>query len=144
MAGRTQSVENTTATLKERVAERIKSKAFAVSSRVGKAQMFDITNKEGKDYTLGGMLHGFWFTNVPERIEMARAKGYHFPEEFDPELKNITFGNLVLMLQTDDARRDYRRLLEERNLAQEASQMRNHKKADKYLDFEDGQVVGPN
>lgn len=143
MAVKSRTVANTTSTLKERVAERIKSKAFSVSSRVGKAQMFDITNKDGKDYTLGGMLHGFWFTNVPERVEMARAKGYHFPEEFDPELTNITFGNLVLMLQTDEARVDYREKLEMRNKAQEASQMQNHKRADKYMAFEDG-VVGPN
>ena len=94
--------------IQKSVKERIKSKSFAVTSKVGKAQLLDIRNIDNIDYTVGGALKDFWFKNEDARIRDAHAKGYEFPEAFDSRLKNQTLGDMVLMLQTDEARTDYR------------------------------------
>lgn len=115
--------------IQKSIKDKIKSKSFAVTSQIGKAQLFDIRNLDGIDYTAGGALKGFWFKNEDARIRDARAKGYAFPEDFDQRLKNQTLGDMVLMLQTDEARVDYRQQVRKRIHQLEGSTMENHPKA---------------
>jgi len=129
--------------IQKRVAAKIKSKAFAVTSVVGKAQLLEVTNRDGLDYTVGGLFNPRWVLNFEERIQIARFRGFVFPDEVDSSFKRLTLGNMVLMLQTQESKRDYGKQLEVSNRSLESGQMANYGKAvkDKHLDFEDDVIT---
>lgn len=135
-----------TTPLEQRIKDKIRTKSFAVTSQAGKHQFFDITNRGGIDYTMGGALRGFWFENNPGRIQYARMKGYYFPAEIDSELENLTNGSMVLMLQTAEARKDYQRQIESLSANHEAAVMQNdpNLKGDARKHMVDFEVIRPN
>jgi len=91
------------------VAKRIKSRAFASSATVGKAGLFDVAkHANGIDYTVGGLLELRWCNDEPVNVANKRMKGYMFPEEAHPHLKNIRQNNLVLMVRTKEAADSHR------------------------------------
>lgn len=146
VAADTAPVTAASKSLEQRVREKLSSKAFAVTSQAGKHQFFDITNRNGVDYTIGGMFRGFWFDNSPGRIQYARMKGYYFPSEIDSSLENITNGSMILMLQTAEARKDYQRQIERLTSSHETATMANdpNLKGDARKHMIDFEVIRPN
>ena len=117
--------------IEKRVSEKLTSRHFSVVSSTTRAAKFDIRNKDGLDYTVNGKFKGFWFRNEPGRLLDARQQRYYLPEEIDSRLKNLTMGNLILMLQTKEASDHYTEQIEKKNRSLEGTQMDKHQRADK-------------
>lgn len=128
--------------LKSDILAKIKSKSLKTEAVIGKAHALDASKLDGVDYTLGGELHCRWFINKPERLMVARHKGYYLPEEIDSRFKNKTIGNLILMVRTREAQLDHQRKLEQANQRWDGSVMKNHDKASRH--FEEFDVIKPN
>jgi hypothetical protein len=96
------------------VQARIKSRSFKTTATVGKAGLFDVTKyANGTDYTVGGLLTIRWCSEDPQNVANKRMKGFMFPEEVSPRLKNITQNGLVLMVRTKEAANAHRAQLRE-------------------------------
>lgn len=91
------------------VAQRIKSRSFRESATVGKAGLFDVSKySNGLDYTVGGLLELRWCSDSALNVANKRMKGFMFPEEASPRLKNINQNGLVLMVRTKEAADSHR------------------------------------
>jgi len=138
------TVESRNAKIAREVKAKITSNSFSTASVTGKAGMFDISNIDGLDYTVGGALKGFWFREESSRLQMAKAMGYLFPDEISSEFKRQRLGDLTLMLQTEEARANYKHMIEQKNRNWEGNTMerdervRNNKA---FVEFEKESVV---
>lgn len=106
-------------TLEERIAEKTKSRSFNPTFVDGKNQLFNLGNY-GVDYSAGGQLSPRFVSNDPARINMMKAAGYDFPENWDPELPNQQFGGLTLMLRESKSAKHHRDTVEQRTKQQDA------------------------
>lgn len=84
-------------TLKDRIAQKIKSRAFNPKFLDGKSVLFNLKNYN-VDYTVGGALSGRFVMDTPERKSIMKAQGYMEPHEWDEELPDNKFGGMTLML----------------------------------------------
>lgn len=90
--------------IRNSIAAKVKSKSFKVADSFGQSALFDIKTHSDLDYTAGGLLSPRWVKNDEGAIERRRIQGFYMPQELDANLKNISFGNLTLMLRTEENR----------------------------------------
>ncbi len=88
--------------LEAEVAEAIKTRFVMPDLTVGKAYLLNPESHNGVAYTAGGQLSPRWVKNDGPTVAQKQAKGFVFPEEISPRLKNITVGALVLMVRPAD------------------------------------------
>lgn len=90
---------DTVSDLNKEVAEAIKTRFIKPDLTVGKAHLLNPSTHNGIDYTAGGQLAPRWVENKEGVIGQKMTKGFVFPETISPRLKNLTVGNLVLMVR---------------------------------------------
>ena len=94
--------------IQEEVAKKIKSRFMAVDTVSGTAQMFDTNNyHSGVDYTAGGQLVPRWVKSDEANIINKRMKGYFKPSEISSQFKDITMGNMTLMVRETTKDREH-------------------------------------
>jgi hypothetical protein len=108
------SPEAINARIAAELGKRVKSRAFSSAVTIGKAGLFDVRNyANGIDYTVGGLLEARWCNADEMNIANKRMKGFMFPEEAHPNLRNISQNGLVLMVRTKQAADEHRKALRE-------------------------------
>lgn len=100
---------------------KIKSRFMEVDAVNGRAQMFDTnTHAPGLDYTAGGLLTPRWVATNDANIGAKRLKGFVMPSEVSSLLKDITMGNMTLMVRTVAQERAHTEGIEKLNKSWEA------------------------
>jgi len=89
-------------TLRESIAEKIKSRSSMPVILDGRANRFDLRRYGNHDYTAGGQLQPRFVVKSDERIQQCIAEGYDFPKQWDSRLPNLEVSGLVLMLRSND------------------------------------------
>jgi len=102
--------------IQDEVAKKIKSRFMAVDTVSGTAQMFDTQNyHSGVDYTAGGQLVPRWVAANEANIIAKRMKGYFKPSEISSQFKDITMGNMTLMVRESGKDREHQAEVETLN-----------------------------
>lgn len=86
--------------IRKDAATKIKSRFLSVDSVSGRAAMFDTnTYAPGLDYTAGGLLERRWVNTNEANIMSKRMKKFVLPSEVSSHLKDISHGNMTLMVR---------------------------------------------
>lgn len=100
---------------------KIKSRFMTVDAITGRAQLFDTqTHAPGIDYTAGGLLQSRWCSSDDANIGAKRLKGFVLPSEVSSHLKDITMGNMTLMVRSVAQAREHTESIEKLNKSWEA------------------------
>ena len=88
------------AEIRKHAEQKIKSRYLSVDSVTGRAAMFDTnTYAPGLDYTADGLLERRWVNTNDANIMSKRMKKFVMPSEVSSHLKDITHGNMTLMVR---------------------------------------------
>lgn len=117
--------------LHKEVAEAIKTRFVKPDLTVGKAHLLNPSTHNGIDYTAGGQLAPRWVENKEGAIGQKLTKGFVFPETISPRLKNLTVGNLVLMVRPTAFQEQHQANVEAANRKWEADTKAKTGKRDK-------------